>query len=336
MENAGFTHQNMEKRSWVTLALVFASFLLLFAILGYAGGYGKVVDGLVDTTYRSTLLADMRADYKRDEGEWSFGYFVPLAVGALFWIRRRELLQTEVKPALVEGGLVIVGALFIYWAGYRGHQKYFGYISGQFLVAGMVLWFLGWAWFKKVFWLWLLLGMMWPWRFLIGRISSPLQAIMVKMTSGFMEVIGVDAVSNGSQLLTATPDPKTGDPISLDVDVACSGMRSLFALVMIGLVFAFLRVKDEWKRWVVMACVPVIAIIGNFVRMMMLYWGSTAFGTEFAIGEGHANISGYHIAAGLMVFVVALIILSFVTGLLEGGFKKLRRPKAVSRQVGEE
>jgi exosortase len=258
---------------------------------------------------------------------------VIVLVAGLFWFRRKELLAMPVSPACWTGALILLVGLLFYWVGYRGHQKYFGYAAGQILVAGTIVWFLGWRWMASVFWLWLLLGMMWPWRFLISEISAPLQIVMVKMTSVFMELTGVETVASGSSLLTKTPDPKTGVPISLDVDVACSGMRSLFALVMIGLVFAFLRVREEWKRWVVMACVPFIAILGNFVRMLMLYYGSAMFGTKFAIGEGHENISPFHIAAGLVVFVVALVVLSGVTSLLDGGWKRKRSAKVVSRTV---
>lgn len=316
----------------LNLLAVAAVFLGMFVALGYSSGYGQVVEGEV-IFLRSSLLSHMRADYTRDGGEWSFGYFVPFAVGALFWFRRKELLAVEIKPAVCTGGLVLFAGFVLFWAGYRGEQKYFGYAAGQILVLGAILWFLGWAWFRQVFWLWVLFGMMWPWRFLIGRISAPLQMAMVKLTSGFMNLIGVDAVASGSSLSTASLDPVASLPISLDVDVACSGMRSLFALVMIGIVFAFLRVKDEWKRWVLMAFVPVVAILGNFVRMLMLYGGSVVWGTEIAIGRNH-EMSAFHMLAGLMVFVVALILMSALVAILEGGWKKfLSRRKVVVRQV---
>lgn len=310
----------------------FLVFFLLLRFVGYSSGYGVVVDNSV-VYVRVPLLTMMFKDYGMDQGEWSFGYFVPFAVGILFWLRREDLLKTKIRPSVVVGGFVCLFALVFYWAGYRGEQKYFGYAAGQLLTLGAILWFLGWAWFRKVFWLWVLLGMMWPWRFLIDRISAPLQMAMVKLTSGFMNLIGVDAVASGSSLSTASLDPVTSIPISLDVDVACSGMRSLFALTMIGLVFAFLRVKGEWKRWALMAFVPVVAILGNFVRMLMLYFGSVLWGTKIAIGEKH-EMSAFHMIAGLMVFVVALILMSGLVAVFEGGWKKnLARRKMVVRKV---
>ena len=316
------------------IGLTLLSLILLFCFVGYSSGYGQIADGNV-IFIRKPLLFHVTQDYSRDGGEWSFGYFVPIAVGALFLFRRQELLKTTVRPGTLVGGFVCCFALLLYWAGYRGEQKYFGYAAGQLLALGAVLWFLGLPWFRKVFWLWVLLGMMWPWRFLIGRISAPLQLMMVKFTSGFMQLIGVDAAASGSSLSTTSIDPVTSLPISLDVDVACSGMRSLFALTMIGLVFAFLRINKEWQRWVLMAFVPVVAILGNFVRMLMLYFGSVLWGTEVAIGKNH-EVSIFHMLAGLMVFVVALVLMSALVAGFEGGWSKVfKRRKVVVRSVSQ-
>jgi exosortase len=317
---------------WIAGCVCLAVFLVLYLVTGYASGYGQIVDGHA-VFIRRSLLALMRKDYRMDEGEWGFGYFVPLAAAGLFWFRREELLATPVRPALGWGAAVLVFGFVLYWAGYRGEQKYFGYAAGQILILGAILWFLGWTWFRKVFWLWALIGMMWPWRFLISRISSPLQLVMAKLTSAFLNLIGVGNVANGSAVMTETRDPVSGGFINMDIDVACSGMRSLFALVMIGLVFAFLRVRVEWKRWVLMAFVPLVAIAGNFVRMLLLYGGSRAWGTAFAIGKDEHHMSRYHMFAGLMVFVVALILLSILVEFLNHGLRVFRRAKVVRSRV---
>lgn len=310
-----------------------AVFLCLLGVVAYSAGYGREVNGVVSYS-REPLIKSMIADYRRDGGEWSFGYFVPIAVGVLLWLRRKDIFGTEVNPATGSGIVLLFFGFLIYWAGYRGEQKYFGYASLQIIVLGSILWFLGWAWFRKLFWLWVLLGMMWPWRFLIDFVSHPLQTLMVKLTTSFMNLVGVEAISNGSSLRTASLDPITRTPISMDVDVACSGMRSLFALLMIGLIFSFLRVKEEWKRWLLMALVPVLAILGNFVRMLMLYGGSLAWGSKVAIGEGH-DVSTFHTVAGLVVFVVVLLLMSGVVMIIERrGLPRFRmRRKVIKRSV---
>ena len=318
--------------SWIAAFICLATFLVLYLFTGYSSGYGEVIDDRVVFT-RASLFTTMLADYKRDDGEWGFGYFVPLAVIGLFWFKRRELLSTPVQPAPVLGAVILGFAFLVYWAGYRGEQKYFGYAAGQLIILGAIFWFLGWPWFRKTFWLWVLIGMMWPWRFLIGRISSPLQLVMAKLTAKFLSLFGIGTDQSGSAVMTDTRDPVTNAFINMDIDVACSGMRSLFALIMIGIVFAFLRLNVDWKRWVLMACVPLVAIAGNFIRMVILYVGSRTWGSEFAIGKDHNHMSGYHLFAGLMVFVVALILLSIIVEVLNNGLRAFKRSRVVRKQV---
>jgi len=323
--------KRFEKKTWLGALSIFSVFLVLFIFIGYASGYGRVVNNEV-VFIRATLSKIMVADFARDGGEWSFGYVVPVAVAVLFWFKRKTLTKLEIIPAYKVGGIILCFGFLLYWAGYRGEQKYFGYAAGQVLALGCIFWFLGWAWFRNIFWLWVLFGMMWPWRFLIERVSAPLQLIMVKTTTAFLDFFGVGAVASGSGILTDTKDPISGRFINMDVDVACSGMRSLFAMVMIGIIVAFVALKIEWKRWVLMAFVPIVAVFANFVRMLLLYFGSRFWGTEFAIGPEN-EMSTYHLFAGLVVFVVALILLLLLVAALEGSTNLFRRKKVVSRKV---
>jgi len=138
-----------KQQKWLGLGIVSACFLVLYVLMGYASGYGTLVDGAV-RFIRVSIVNTMMEDYKKDGGEWGFGYFVPLAVGGLFWLRRKDLLPTEIKPALISGGLILALGFMIYWAGYRGEQKYFssgfsaGHGSGRCFGYGHY-----WAWYGR-------------------------------------------------------------------------------------------------------------------------------------------------------------------------------------------
>ena len=310
---------------WVGLAAVVGVFIGLYFVQGYSTGLM-----LGD---RDTLWESMRAGYERSNGEWSFGYLVPVAVLALIWFMRREFAELEVKPANWSGLLVVGLALFFYFGGYRANVAYVGYFSGQLLVMGSILFFLGWKWFRKGFWIWCLFGMVWPLDFLLQPVAVTLGEIMVRLTTVVLNLFGVQAIPSGTTVMTNTPDPITGDPISLNIALACSGMRSLFALIMIGLVFAAVMLKSEWKRWLLMACIPLIAVVGNFGRMITLYLGARIGGTEFAIGAGEGNESAFHIGSGLVVFVIALILVSTIVEVMNRGFKVFRKRRKVTRTV---
>lgn len=304
------------------LATVIAVFCWLFFVQGYATGY---------FTTRDPLFKDVLQGFKRDGGEWSFGYFVPFIVAVLAWLKRKELGDVEVRPAYGAGFAVLMVGFLFYFGGFKANVTYGGYLAMQILLAGACLWFLGIKWFCKAFWLWCLFGMMWPNVFLIQPVSLPLREAMVVVTSAFLKLTGVEALRSGMSILTNTPDPITGSPINLQIAQGCSGLRSLFALVMIGFVFAAFTLKEEWKRWTLMALIPLVAIVGNFVRMLMLYYGAQFFGSEFAIGTGEGNESSFHIGSGLVVFVVALVLLSFFVEVLNNGFRNVFKQGKVIR-----
>lgn len=310
--------------AWAPLLAAFVTILLLFFVQDYSRGYGFV---------SRPIFQHVIHGYKADGGEWSFGFAIPFAVLVLVYLNRKELGELPKEPDVLKGGALLLFSLLVYFMGFRANEKYLGYVSGQLLIASLIIWFGGLRFFFKLFWVWCLLGMLWPWLILIGRISTPLQIIMVELTSGFLRLTGVDLVTQGTAILTDTADPKTGEPISLNVAAACSGIRSFFAMIMISLVMGLLQLRSDSKRFALLVMVPIVTIAGNFVRMLMLYYGSKVAGTAFAIGEGEGNESGYHIISGLVVFVVAIAILLFIVTLLNGGLKVLKRKKVVSRSV---
>ena len=175
---------------WVGILVVAAVFVWLYGVQGYAGGYGRELeDGTVDLTARKALWKDLVKDYGRDGGEWGFGYFVPLAVAGLFWVRRKEILAEPVRPALLSGAAVLLVGFLFYWAGYRGVYEVFwlrggadpgaggdplvpgvGVVPEAVLAVGAAGDDVAVAVFDR-------------------RISAPLQAIMVKLTSGFLKPV---------------------------------------------------------------------------------------------------------------------------------------------------
>jgi exosortase len=320
----------LEKRetNWMPFALMLGSAILVFGYMYFGFGYAT---GYMET--RATLWFDVKKGYTMDAGEWAFGYFVPPAALVLLWVTRDRFVGLTPKSSWL-GLAVVAFACFIYFGGYKANEKYVGYASGQLMIAGLILWFLGWDYFKKGFWLWVLLGLMWPLVFLIEPISFPLRKLMTVLTSGFLSVIGEDVIRDGTRIMSApTPELIAGERFDLGVAAACSGLRSLFALGMVSLLYGYLSLEKGWHRFLLAAAAVPFAVIGNFVRMILLYVGTITLGKEVAIGKDHFNPSGYHIGAGIAVFIVALACMMILVTVLRGGFKTLRRRKARVRQV---
>jgi len=291
------------------------SMVLLYCLVPYSTGYGFE---------RVTVLSSVL-----------HGYIVVLpAALVMLWVTRKRYEGLEVSPAWT-GLMVILFGLLCYMAGFKANQKYVAYFAGHVLILGMVVWMLGWKYFLKAFWLWVFLGMMWPLLPLIDIISFPLRKIATQISVGLWNVFGGGAMQNGTSILSKGSESlRDGEAYSLQIAAACSGMRSLFALIMISLMFAYVGVKKEVHRFVVVGVMIPVAIFGNVVRIMLLLGGTVLWGNEFAVGTD-AEPSGYHLGAGFLVYFIALFCMLLLVTMLNGGLAKFfKRKKVISKKVG--
>jgi len=114
---------------------------------------------------------------------------------------------------------------------------------------------------------------------------------------------------------------KQGERFALDVANPCSGIRSLFALMMVSALYGQLTLEKAWQKWAMFLISPALAVAGNFARMLMLTFGTILLGSGVAIGT-EENPTTYHMAAGFFVFVVALGGMVAVGWILQGGLAK--------------
>jgi exosortase/archaeosortase family protein len=97
----------------------------------------------------------------------------------------------------------------------------------------------------------------------------------------------------------------TGQRFSVDVADPCSGMHSLFALTMIAALYAIAVFRRWWQiLFIVLAAFP-LAAFGNLCRILMLTFGTMSLGSSVALGTEEAP-SGFHTAAGILVYLAAL------------------------------
>jgi exosortase len=291
----------VENRAPGQIAAVCVSALIIVALvflLPYSFGYGN----------NAIPLSNMLWALWNDYGDWQHGMLVPfIAAGLIYW-RRTELSRIPVQGA--NWAIIpLLLSLFLYWAGYKADVHYVGFLSVQMLIGSLVLWFLGWAFFKALLFPWSFLFFMWPFVFLENMIAFPLRKIMSTISYQFLNLIGVPALKVGTAVVSA-PDFEhrlaQGARFSVDIADPCSGIRSLFALTMITCVYGYVTLRQTWKKWVLLGCAVPLAVLGNLARILMLTFGTLAFGSDFAIGSID-NPSPFHIFAGFLVFAVALM-----------------------------
>lgn len=316
-------------KTWLASGASIVLFLILYCVIPYDNGYLDEKQTILTWVYHGYTVIE--------NGEWGFGFMVLPASIAMLWFTRDRLKDIVTDPSWW-GLLIILVAMVLYLAGFKANQKFIGFFSGHILIAGMVIWLTGWKCFYKVLWLWMFLGMMWPLTPLIDYISFPLRKIVTTLTVFLWNTLGIDVVQNGTAILSAGEgELQEGEKFRLAIAAACSGLRSLFALVMISLLFAYVGVKEEWKRLVVVLAMFPIAIFANVVRISLLLVGTIFWGNDFAIGTD-ASPSGYHLGAGFVVYIISLFCMLFLVTLLNKGSLKLfkRRSLVVKRKVVEE
>ena len=314
------------RSSWLVLALLSACGLLLIAIQPYAAGYGH---------FRRTILSELLMQWK--DPTWQHGALLPLIVGFLLWRRKDEVAQFPVSSNR-SGLALILSGLFLYFAGFRANNFYCGYLGIMTLIAGASLWLEGAQRSRARLFSWLMLGLMWPLPFLEESIGYQMRLLMVKSTGFVLNAVGVDSLVSGTAL-QSMPNInlglKAGDLFSVGIAAPCSGMRSLFALLVVGALFSYFRQRVMWRRLALFSTILPIAIVANMVRILVLIFAAMIFGQNWAIGDVEKEVSAFYELTGIVVFLVALLLLQSASWLLNRlcsgiGFK---RDRVISRQV---
>jgi hypothetical protein len=188
------------------------------------------------------------------------------------------------------------------------------------VLCGSVWWLLGWDFLKALSFPLAFLLFAIPFPGLDMMIALPLRFLMSKISVIVLNVIGVPVVLSGTGILSA-PDALhgfvAGQKFAVDVANPCSGIRSLFALMMVGSLFAHFTLKGAWRKWLLFLSTPPLAVMGNLARILMLTIGTVLFGSEFALGKNPLeHPSWFHLLAGYLVFIVALLGMMGVASLL--------------------
>lgn len=250
------------------------------------------------------------------EGVWSqeAGAHGPIVLGTGLWLLVRKLpeIRTLAKPGHgLLTALVLLAALPVYAVG-----RAFDYISLE--VAG--LYAVGLAilhacygtkallrnWFP-LFYLAFLIP---PPGWLMDGITAPLKLFVSYVTTAGLQLFGVPVYREGVTLMVAQ--------YQLLVEDACSGMNSLTGLIAISLFYIYLLRNASWRYSAFLVCLVIpIAIIANIFRVATLVLLTYYFGD--AVAQGFL-----HMAAGLLLFTTALLLVFLVDHLIAFARMKMR------------
>ncbi len=254
--------------------------------------------------------------------EWQFCFIVPIIVGALVY-REREKLTTLPLQGSWWGVVVMSLAMMLYWIGYKVDTGYLGFASIQLTLAGLILLMAGKQWMRVLFLAWVFMIFAWPLFPLDNMLAARLKIPTAQIGAKLVSLMGIDVIREGSALQSAADYAagiKQGEKFTLDVSESCSGMRSLYALIMVAVLYGFLALNRSSSRLILAASAIPLAVLGNVVRLLLLTVGVLLFGQEIAVGNfinNHQEESFFHLLAGYIVFAIALIGMFALATLLD-------------------
>jgi len=303
--------QWQDRALWVEVAVAFAVVIGLYGFIPYNFGF--------ESKARSVFEMLQRFWTDPSTADWHHGMIVPLISVGLILHRAKELEKVVIQPS-GWGVLGVVAALALFWVGYKIDITIVGFLSLQMMIGGLILWLFGWEMMKAVAFPYAFLMFAYPFYFLDTILAFPLRGLMCQMSQFFLNLVGVDTLRVGTALVSAPDYAKglaQGQRFALDVATPCSGIRSLFALMMVSALYGHLTLQKGWQKWVLFLLSPALAVLGNFARMVMLTLGTILLGSAVAIGtEEHPTT--FHMAAGFFVFVVALGGMVGLSRILQG------------------
>jgi exosortase len=226
--------------------------------------------------------------------DYSHGFLVPLMSAYFVWERREKLRALRVVPS--PWGIVLLGGgLLMLVIGSAGAELYMQRTSIIVVIAGLVLLVLGRKFLRALLFPIAFLFFMVPLpAIIVNAVSFPLQLFAAKTATFCLYNFGIPVLREGNVIVLAGT--------TLEVAEACSGIRSLQALLALGTVYAYFTQPVMWKRWTLVLLSIPIAIAANAFRVtgtgvLTHYWGVEA-------AQGF-----YHTFEGWLIFVVAFALL---------------------------
>ncbi len=263
---------------------------------------GCVVLAFVVVYFR--ILNGLYLDWSNDPN-YSHGFLVPFISAYFIWQQRERLQQLSAKPA--NSGLVLIAfSLFVLMVGIAAQEYFTRRASMVFLLAGIVLFLLGWQWLKSLALPIAFLFFMIPLPYIIyDAMAFPLKLFVAKFSVLALKLMGVVVLREGNIIMF----PNT----VLEVADACSGLRSLMSLLALGVALAVLTQKRKIAMILLIVLTVPIAVVTNMFRVIGTGYLAQYYGT--AAAEGF-----FHEFAGMGVFLLAMVLLFMTSGVLRKVF----------------
>lgn len=202
-------------------------------------------------------------------------YLIPVVVLVLLWCRREDLLRATKAVCWPALGIIVL-ALAVHVLGYVVQQARLSVVAFFLGIYGVVGLMWGTGWLRIALFPFCLFAFCVPLGGgLTEAISFPMRLLASQITSAVSgTILGIDVVRSGTQLTDASGS------YQYDVAAACSGLRSLMAVVAMAFIYGFITFKSSWRRALAVVAAFPLAVVANVFRLTLIILAAEAFGQK--------------------------------------------------------
>ena len=263
--------------------------------------YGLLISGLYLASFKF-----LSQEWQNDD--FTYCYLIPPVVLYLLWEKREHLFGIIPQPSWA-GFVFIVFGIFLFWFGELGGEYFTLFMSFWFVLVGLFWIHFGWnsivtIWFPLI----MVLTAFTPPDFLYFRLTLKLKLISSQLGVAMIQAYGMSAYREGNIIDLGFTQ--------LQVVDACSGLRYLFPLLIMGILLAHLYRAAWWKKMFLIISTVPLTIFTNSLRIAMTGILFELWGPDLARGF-------FHGFSGWFIFMFGLVVILLEMWALNG-FKTFR------------
>lgn len=248
------------------------------------------------------------------ESYMAHGWLIaPIALYLLWQLRGR--IRAVPWSGSIAGFFLLAFALFLNVVAGLADVSSISGITLVLALAGFVLLQCGWAMMRLIWFpIFFLLFMVPPPEFIISSMNFSLKLTAADFATGLLNLAGIPAIRQGSNMVFGEERLAVGD--------VCSGLRSLLALLSLGVLYAYM-IRDKGKSQVLAVLLMAVpaAVIGNGIRIFLVSCLVVWLGQE-QVFKPRIGTWDLHLFTGAFIFIAAFACL-FLAGRIADGLGSL-------------
>ena len=268
--------------------------------------YGAVYMPLIAIIYYSSYAWLVGRDWSSED--YNYCYLIPFVLAYLIYGKRGEWIK-ETSIQSWSGLFVLLPGVFLFWFGELAGEYFSLYISSWLLIIGLLWMHTGWKKTRIMAFPFFVSLFLFPLpNFINTKLTFNLKLISSEIGVKIIQLLGMSAYREGNIIDLGFTQ--------LQVVDACSGLRYLIPLFLMGVLVAYFYRAALWKKLVIVFSTIPLSIITNSLRIALTAILYPSLGP--AAAEGF-----FHDFSGWAIFMVSLAALLAEIWILE---KVLPRP----------